>query len=165
MIKLFLCDVDATLTDGIYHTTENGVISKNFFTRDFHGLWMLDQAGVKICIITAATDDVIDYQRRRGAKYADLIKGSKNKLKSIEDTYGSKYTWAEIAFIGDDLFDMELLSIVGLRCCPSDAAEEIVEKFRNSQMHDTLVSHFPGGHGCVREFAEYVLDINKAKKQ
>ena len=164
MIKLFLSDCDGTLTDGIYHTTECGEISKNFFTRDFHGLWMLNKSGVKIGIITAASDDVIDHQCRRGAKYVDIIKGTNDKKVSIRAKYVSKYVsgpkfeWDEIAFIGDDVFDEALLRQVGLAACSSDADSAILQLIR--ERDDGFVSVFPGGKGCVREFAEYVLEIN-----
>lgn len=171
MIKLFLTDVDSTLTDGIYHTTEEGVISKNFFTRDFHGMWVLHQTGVKICIITAAGDNVIEQQCNRGAKYAEVIKGSKNKLDSIRDKYiGSAIAWNEIAYIGDDLFDVDLLKEVGICSCPSDADDEVLEivEYRSyrSEFSDVegFQSSFPGGKGCVREFADYVLRVNEASR-
>lgn len=165
-IKLFVCDIDGTLTDGIYHTTESGEISKNFFTRDFHGLWMLSKAGVKVCIITAASDDVIDWQCRRGAKYADVIKGTKDKLASIHDKYvddlksTTRFAWDEICYIGDDVFDVELLNKVGFAACPADADGVVLKKIREKKS-DGFVSPFPGGKGCVRDFAEYVLEINK----
>ena len=195
MIKLFLCDVDGVLTDGIYHTSEDGKLSKNFFTRDFHGLWMLKEAGVKIGIITAGNDDVIDHQCRRILHYADLIKGSKDKLKSIEDKY-EEFDWSEIAYIGDDIIDIELLSAVGLCACPVDADRAVIQLIETRgedeiEGYDDLdidslredhvsmdeegtifptcgegfLSDFPGGHGCVREFAEYVLEINKARRK
>ncbi len=169
MIKLFLADCDATLTDGIYHTTEKGEISKNFFTRDFHGLWMLNQAGVKIGIITASSDDVIDQQCRRCAKYAEIIKGTKDKFKSIEDRYvwssiRTRILWDEIAYIGDDVFDTELLSAVGLCACPRDADEsvrDVIFDRTKENLSDSFESKHIGGRGCVREFAEYVLAINR----
>lgn len=169
MIKLFVCDVDGTLTDGIYHTTEGGEISKNFFTRDFHGLWMLNEAGVKICIITAAGDDVIKHQCRRGAKYVTVLKGVRNKLFEIEEMFvkSGLFLWNEIAYIGDDVFDIDLLYEVGLASCPSDADAvvlEILEDCNNAdRLGEVFVSRFPGGKGCVREFADYVLDANKQR--
>jgi 3-deoxy-D-manno-octulosonate 8-phosphate phosphatase (KDO 8-P phosphatase) len=165
MIKLFCVDIDGTLTDGIYHTTEKGEISKNFFTRDFHGMWMLDKSGVKICIITAGSDNVIDHQLRRGggSKYADVIKGTYDKRAAIEKKYISTgINWNEVAYVADDIFDIGLLSAVGLCSCPSDAAKEVAEWVDNHS--DGFVSNFPGGKGCVREFSEYVLDINKVTK-
>ncbi len=116
-IKLFLSDCDGTLTDGIYQTSEKGIVSKSFFTRDFHGLWMLAHTGVKIGIITAASDEVITCQCRRGARYAEVIQRSKDKVEDIRIRYidgGSlrqglapprkQFQWDEIAFIGDDVF-------------------------------------------------------------
>lgn len=176
-IKLFLADCDGTLTNGIYQTTEKGEISKSFFTRDFHGLWMLNETGVKVCVITAANDEVIDHQCRRGAKYVDVIKGSQDKFKSIEDIYvesGPEIGWHEIAYIGDDVFDIGLLSAVGLCSCPSDADSEVIEFVEQRGMNDFeecpshgegFHSDYRGGHGCVREFAEYVLEINAAGRE
>lgn len=169
MIKLFVSDVDSTLTDGIYHTTERGEISKSFFTRDFHGLWMLNQTGVKVGVITVASDDVIDHQCRRCAQYIEIIKGTKNKFKSIEDKYvefGPRIGWHEIAYIGDDVFDMELLAAVGLCACPYDADEsvrELVLDRAKKELDETegFESLYVGGKGCVREFVEYVLEINR----
>lgn len=165
MIKLFLCDVDATLTDGVYQMSEEGVVSKNFFTRDFHGLWMLDHAGVEICIITAAGDDVITHQCSRGAKYAEVIKRTKDKVESIRVKYvdgGPQIQWDEIAFIGDDVFDEALMHKVGLAACPSDADSAI--KLHVAHHDDGFISNFPGGRGCVRDFAEYVLKVNEREK-
>ncbi len=162
MIKLFLSDVDATLTDGIYHTTEEGTISKNFHTRDFHGLWMLNQSGVEVGIITAANDDVIVHQCNRGAKYATVMKGVKDKLAHIKSEYvdSGKFSWDEIAYIGDDVFDEELLMAVGLAACPYDTVESVREAVLENEGFE---SKFNGGRGCVREFAEYVLVINEGR--
>lgn len=168
MIKLFLSDVDATLTDGIYHTTENGEISKNFFTRDFHGFLMLHESGVKIGVITVANDDVIVHQCKRGAKYVTVMKGVKDKLAFIADNYVNlepSVAWNEIAFIGDDVFDIELLRNVGLCGCPYNAVDEVLEIVETRASIDIdetegFMSRFDGGKGCVREFAEYVLEVN-----
>lgn len=166
MIKLFLSDCDGTLTDGIYHTTEKGEISKNFFTRDFHGFWMLNKTGVKIGIITAAADNVIDHQCRRGARYVDVVKGTRDKFASIEDKYvtsGLRFKWDEIAYIGDDVFDSSLLQACGIAACPADADQSIFELVGN--LSDGFASDFSGGKGCVREFAEHVLRINEIGRQ
>jgi len=167
-IKLFLADVDSTLTDGIYHVSEHGRISKNFFTRDFWGLWKLHESGVKIVIITAGNDNVIDHQCRRAGKYIDVIKGTRDKRESVSNKYGPRFSWDEIAYIGDDVFDIGLLSAVGLCACPSDAVGEVLEVVQDRariELDETegFHSNFDGGKGCVREFAEYVLAINEAQ--
>ncbi len=171
MIKLFICDCDGTLTDGVYQMSNGGtdklgrpgIISKNFYTRDFHGLWMLSNAGVEVAVITVASDGVIDNQCRRGAKYAKVITGAKDKKAIIYERYvGSsvmrlnlKVGWHEIAFIGDDIFDIELMNAVGIAACPADAHTKV--KHLIHERDDGFVSSFPGGRGAVREFADYVL--------
>lgn len=174
-IKLFLSDCDATLTDGIYNTSESGQISKNFYTRDFYGIWMLSKTGVEIGIITVASDDVIVRQCNRAAKYVKVMTGVKDKLAFVADIFVEgdpyrteyprrKYNWDEIAFIGDDVVDSELLKKVGLAACPQDAAEEVrdIIAHRSYSQGECFRSNYPGGKGCVREFAEYVLSINEA---
>lgn len=160
-IKLFLADCDGTLTDGVYQTDEEGNIRKSFHTRDFHGMWLLSQTGVKIGIITYASDDVIVHQCRRGAKYATVMKGVKNKLEAVREAFvsGQSFEWDEICYVGDDVLDMELMKKVGLAACPSDAHHAITSLVRLHR--DGFESVFPGGRGCVRDFADYVLEINQ----
>ena len=165
MIKLFLSDCDGTLTNGIYQTTEKGDISKGFFTRDFHGMWMLYDVGVKIGIITAAGDDVIVHQCRKGAKYAKIHRRVQNKNGFVMANYidDGLFSWDEVSYIGDDVFDMELMKSVGLCACPLDADSEVLKFVGNRS--NGFCSNFSGGKGCVREFAEYVLAINEVERK
>ncbi|MFT5479263.1 MAG: 3-deoxy-D-manno-octulosonate 8-phosphate phosphatase (KDO 8-P phosphatase), partial [Bacteroidia bacterium] len=64
-----------------------------------------------------------------------------------------KITPAQCMGVGDDLPDYEMLKLVGLSCCPSDAAREILEMVN-------YVSSKNGGQGCIRELIEMVLRLN-----
>ena len=66
----------------------------------------------------------------------------KNKLKA-----------EEVLYMGDDLPDLRAMSIVGLPCCPADAASEIKETVK-------YISPFNGGFACVRDVIEKVLRLN-----
>lgn len=160
MIKLFLCDVDSTLTNGIYYTDENGCISKGFFSRDFQGMYVLHETGVDIGIITYARDKVIVQQCNRAAKYAKILTGARNKLEVVRKNYvGNFCAWDEIAYIGDDIMDAELLNKVGIAACPCDSHDKI--KTLVSNLHGFQSVH-SGGRGAVREFADYVDSVNKS---
>lgn len=165
MIKVFITDVDSTLTDGIYRMSEDGVVSKSFFTRDFHGLWMLNESGVKVCIISYSRDKVINLQCERAAKYVYLMTGVKNKLEYVRDQvvqgnlFGQQFAWDELAYIADDVFDMDLLLAVGIAACPADAHEEVLQNL--SVRKDGFLCTANGGRGAVREFADYILDLNR----
>jgi len=165
MIKVFLADVDGCLTDGVYQMDEDGKIRKNFYTRDFHGMWMLDKAGVEVGIITYASDDVIVHQCKRGAKYATLMNGAKDKLGTVQKRYiDHGYSWDEIAFISDDILDLDLMKKCGFVACPSDADSVILELVGDLSMGDGYVCKFPGGRGCVREFAKIIMEYNELQK-
>ena len=174
MIKLFLADCDGTLTNGMYYMSEKGSwkmpelgegsyapgkISKSFFTRDFHGLWMLNKAEVKVGVVTYANDGVIEEQCKRvGGKYVHVMSGVKDKRIAVEEEYVQQgIPWDEIAFIGDDVFDLPLLEAVGIACCPSDAHKKVIDAVQ--KMTDGVVADDPGGHGAVRWFADYLLDF------
>ncbi len=159
MIKLFLCDVDATLTDGAYQMYEDGTISKAFYSRDFHGMYELKEAGVRIGVISYSSDKIIVEQCQRAAKYIEIMIGAKNKLEVVEEAYiGNVCSWDEIAFIGDDIVDAELLKKVGIPACPWDADEQIKRLISHSD--DGFQSSCLGGRGAVREFTEYVAAVN-----
>jgi 3-deoxy-D-manno-octulosonate 8-phosphate phosphatase (KDO 8-P phosphatase) len=163
MIKLFLSDVDGTLTNGIYCMGEDGSLQKGFYSRDFHGMWMLDQAGVKVGIISCSGDRVIYRQCERAAKYALVMTGHKDKKAAIEGAFVAKgLGWDEIAYIGDDMVDLALLEVVGVAGCPSDA--DMLVQATVGTRDDGFLSSYAGGCGAVREFARYVLDLNGEKQ-
>ncbi len=169
MIKLFLTDVDGCLTDGVYQMTEEGRVAKNFYSRDFHGLFLLHESGVKIAAITTSKDFVIIKQCERAAKYVKLYTGVKDKVKIFQDEICKDYSnislrIPEIAFMGDDIVDLPLLKLLGreggLPTCPADAGYEVLEYVRH-EAENGYVSEYSGGRGCVREVVDFILDTNK----
>lgn len=166
MIKAFISDCDGTLTDGIYQVDEHGKLLKNFYTRDFHGMWQLSQIGVKIGIISYASDPVIIRQCDRCAKYAHVMTGAKDKVAALHKHFfiDKQCNWEDMCYIGDDVLDIDVMREMGnqggLIACPSDADSKIlqlVKKFEGFQCEK------PGGRGAVREFADYVLDLWRRK--
>ena len=154
-IKLFITDIDGTLTDGGMYYSENGDELKKFNTRDGMGLQMLREAGIKTAIITS--EDRQLNQRRAEKLRVDFIRQGKVNVgkvgvaKEIADEMG--ITLDEVAYIGDDVNCVELLSAVGIPACPSDACE-IVKSIPN-----IIVMTHKGGEGCVREFIEVLLKV------
>ena len=157
-MKLFLTDLDATLTDGTDSvSSKDGTITKRFHTRDFVGMRQLHEKGIRVAIVTGwPRDAIIQYQFERTQPWADLLCGVDDKLTAIKETYPD-IDLEDIAFIGDDTNDLELLKAVGVASCPSDAHEKVLQYIR--ERSDNFICDAKGGHGCVREFADYVLDI------
>lgn len=149
-IKLFLSDVDGTLTDGGMYYSENGDELKKFNTRDGMGFQLLREAGIKTGIITSENTQIVA-NRAQKLKIDFLLQGKRNggKLAAAEEICKQLgITLNEVAYIGDDINCRELLESVGLAACPADA-NPIIKNITSIN-----VMSRNGGDGCVREFIE-----------
>lgn len=151
VIKLFLCDVDGTLTDGGMYYSENGDELKKFNTRDGMGFQLLREAGIKTGIITSENTKIVE-NRAKKLKVDFLYQGKRDggKLavaKEICEQLG--ITLDEVAYIGDDVNCVELLKAVGVKACPADSCEEV------KAIPGIHVMTRKGGEGCVREFVNF----------
>lgn len=152
-IKLFLSDIDGTLTDGGMYYSENGDELKKFNTRDGMGMALLQEKGIKVGIITSEIRQ-LNLKRADKLKLDFFYQGKKNigKIdiaKEICKTMG--ISMQEVAYIGDDINCIELLSSVGLAACPSDANAKV------KAIPGIHVMTKKGGEGCVREFCEMIM--------
>lgn len=155
-IKLFLTDVDGTLTDGGMYYGENGEMLKKFNTLDGMGLSLLKKAGIKVGLITKENTPI---SRKRGEKLKldyNLI-GIENKIEQIEIIRKEMgITLDEIAYIGDDINDLEAIEKCGIGAAPNDANKKV-------QRAAKIVLTKKGGEGCVREFADMILEYHEGK--
>lgn len=152
-IKLFLCDVDGTLTDGGMYYSENGDELKKFNTRDGMGFHLLREAGIKTGIITSEDTKIVE-NRAKKLKVDFLFQGKRDggKLavaKEICSQLG--ITLDEVAYIGDDVNCIELLEAVGMKACPSDACKRV------KCITGVNIMNNSGGKGCVREFIDNLI--------
>ena len=153
-IKLFLTDIDGTLTDGGMYYSEYGDELKKFNTRDGMGIALIRMAGIKVGIITSE-DRELNLRRAEKLKVDFLRQGKLNggKLAVAEEIASEMgITLQNVAYIGDDVNCIELLSEVGLAACPSDANEKVKD------IQGINIMERKGGEGCVREFIDnYIL--------
>ncbi|WP_349946607.1 N-acylneuraminate cytidylyltransferase [Lacrimispora sp. BS-2] len=149
-LKMFLTDCDGCLTDGGMYYSENGDELKKFNTRDGYGLSLLKKHGIIRGIVTS--ENVSLNQRRAEKLQLEVYEaGCLNKLEIIQklcDQYNISMN--EVAYVGDDLNDLEVIKAVGLGCCPADAHDEI-RKAAN------YISPIKGGYGAIRDIIEYIL--------
>lgn len=152
-IKLFLCDVDGTLTDGGMYYSECGDELKKFNTRDGMGFQLLREAGIKTGIITSENTKIMA-NRAKKLKVDFLCQGKRDggKLAAAKEIYSQMgITLDEVAYMGDDINCVELLKAVGVKACPADACKEV------KAISGIHVMTKKGGEGCVREFINHIL--------
>ena len=150
--KLFLSDVDGTLTDGGMYYSETGDELKKFNTRDGMAFQILREKGIKTGIITSENTKIVE-NRAKKLKIDFLVQGKRNvgKLESVKKICNELgISLKEVAYIGDDINDIELLSEVGLAACPADACTEL------KAVPGIHVMQKNGGEGCVREVVEKI---------
>ena len=147
-IKLLVMDVDGTLTDGKIYMGENGEVMKAFNVKDGYAIaHMLPEMGIIPVIITGRKSKIVE-NRAKELGITELYQGVGDKLAQLKKVAEKcNASPEEIAYIGDDLNDLECIKYCGVTACPADAVEEIKQKV-------SCVCQSNGGKGVVREFIE-----------
>ena len=147
-IKNFVFDVDGVFTDGSIVVDSNGNELRIFSTRDGIAVKLASDKGYNICVISGGNNEGVRKRLQRlGVK--NVFLGIDNKIKVFKDYLEEN----NIKFMGDDLPDIKILEMVGLSCCPNDAAPEV-------RSIVDYISNKKGGNGCVRDIIEQVLTIH-----
>ncbi|MCX8160600.1 MAG: HAD hydrolase family protein [Candidatus Saccharicenans sp.] len=147
---MILMDVDGTLTDGTIFVLPDGEEVKAYHVQDGLGIFLAHLAGLKTGIITGKTSRALEIRAGR-LGLQELHQGILDKKKVLLDiARRHNLDLAEIAFIGDDLGDLEVMKMVGFPAAVADAHRAIkkVARYRCSR---------PGGRGAVREVVEFIL--------
>ena len=152
VIKAFAFDVDGVLSSPQVYLHPSGDLMRSMNTKDGYALQYAVKSGYPVAIITGGNTESVAL-RFRSLGIADIYMGSSCKLDNFNE-FLFKYDLkpGEVLYMGDDLPDYEVMSRVGVPCCPFDAVEEI-----KSISH--YISPIPGGKGCVRDVIEQVLRL------
>ena len=153
-VKTLVLDVDGTLTDaGMYYGPDCEALKK-FNTRDAHGLQLLREKGISVCVISTEDSPAVA-ARMRKLRIDEYYPGVQNKLPLLlELAKRWDISLQNIGYIGDDLSDLKCLSRVGSAFCPADAVTEVLQ-----QAH--YICERPGGHGAVREVCDLILQSDQ----
>jgi len=157
MIKLIVLDVDGCLSDGTLTYTSDGLESKNFNVKDGLGISSWIKIGNFAAIITGKNSPMVE-RRARELGITHFYQGIKDKdrvIKELIDELGLKKY--EVAAIGDDLNDYNMLQHVGRSFTPNDGVKEIKE------IVDTVLS-CKGGQGAVREMIDSIVKDNNQQE-
>ncbi len=142
-------DVDGTLTDGRFTVDKYGNETKTFNVKDGMAIHLLKSKGIKTAIITGHNSKVVE-QRAKQLKI-DYYFVSNNKLETLKNLMEEEDCAPNnIAYIGDDLNDLEVFQYLENTGCPADAAKEIYKQ-------SSFTCSLKGGYGAVREYAEYII--------
>ena len=156
-IKLLLTDCDGVLTDGGVYYSKAGEEMKRFSIRDGMGVERLRKlVNIETGLVTGENSEIVrrrveklgikEYHPDCVEKYSVLKKILRNRNLSAE----------EIAYIGDDSNDLEIMQQSGLSACPADAFLPIREIAH-------LIMENKGGYGAFREFAEIIIYYKKGQ--
>jgi 3-deoxy-D-manno-octulosonate 8-phosphate phosphatase (KDO 8-P phosphatase) len=148
--KLVLTDIDGVWTDAGMYYDQTGNEWKKFSTTDSAGILFCKQMQIPVGIITGEDTEIVK-RRAKKLKVDYLYQGINDKL-SVAKTLCEELqiSLSEVAYIGDDLGDIELLKAVGFSAAPANAPEYI-----QALVH--CVTKKPGGEGAFREFVEEIL--------
>jgi len=149
-IKLLLLDVDGVMTDGRITLDNQGNETKSFHVRDGRGIKLVQRAGIAVGIITGRSSQVVNI-RARELGISEVHQGIREKITVYEQLL-SKYGLRDedVAYIGDDDVDLEILKRVGFAVAVADADRSVLG-------HVHLVTKSPGGRGAVREVVNFIL--------
>ena len=152
-IKLLVIDVDGVMTDGGMYFTESGDQFKKFNTKDGMAIIHLTKNDFQVAIISSGFkgEAVATRAKMLGIQNCIVSRTPKMEtLKNLCDTQG--ITLENVAMIGDDINDLEVMKNIGLAACPVDAVNVVKANVQ-------IILNKKGGEGCVREFIdEYLLD-------
>jgi len=156
-VKMLLLDVDGVMTDGGIILGPGEIEMKRFNTLDGMGITLARAAGLRVGILTGRSSEAVS-KRAKELKIDEVQEGSNYKEKGYQEIlkkYGLRDE--EIAYVGDDVFDIPILKRAGLAVCVASGAEDAKK-----------VSHYvtrrKGGDGAVREVVEMLLEKTGKKE-
>lgn len=154
-IRLVVFDVDGVLTDGSLYIGDDGQEYKAFNSKDGHGMVMLQHSGVEIAIITGRSSEVVRI-RMTSLGIQRVYQGRKEKLPAYEELKQiTGLADEQIAYVGDDVVDLPVMTRVGLAIAVQDAHPL-------TKQHAHWVTPSAGGRGAAREVCELLMDAQNS---
>lgn len=139
--------------------TDSGDEMKKFNTKDGMGILKLSESNIKTGILSSGFKTNIGYNRAKMLNVNKIYIGRESKFKVLQNWLVElNLNLDQVAYIGDDINDLEILANVGLSACPFDAVKKVKETV------DIILTK-NGGDGCVREFIDEYLLSNSEELQ
>lgn len=155
-IKFLVLDVDGVMTDGGMYYTEHGDEFKKFNTKDGMAIKEARKAGLRVAFLSNGSTKFIIQNRAKTLNVSLVYVGSEPKLNVLKkwcEELG--FSLDQVAYIGDDINDLEVMANVGYTACPADAVSAVKDAAQ-------VVLTRKGGDACVREFVdEHLIEIDE----
>lgn len=149
-IRLLICDVDGVFSDGRIYLGNQGEELKAFHTRDGYGIKALRHAGIEVAVITGRNSEIVS-KRMKSLTVPYVYQGQEDKMPAFAALQQQlQLSPAQIAYIGDDLSDWNVMQHCGLAVAVKDAHPYL-------QKHAHYVTQLQGGYGAVRELCDLLL--------
>ena len=149
-VRLLILDLDGVLTDGRIILNSDGTESKAFDVQDGFGLVLARKTGLKTAIITAERSTIVA-RRARQLKIDWVAQFARDKGKAFRRCAAHfKVSPTAVAYVGDDLLDLPVLTQVGFNVAVANARPEVKDRA-------DYITRSPGGRGAVREVVELIL--------
>lgn len=152
MIKFVIFDFDGVFTDGKITFDNCGNIIKSYNVKDGMGINNLIKNNIKVGVVSGYK---INNSQEKILKHLDIKYVSfdtKDKLKKIKEwCICEELNLVNVAYMGDDINDIEIMNNIILSGCPKDSHNKILDISK-------FISSKKGGQGCVREFCDYILE-------
>jgi len=151
-VRMAIFDFDGVFTDNRVWVSERGEEALAFSRSDGLGLRRLDEVGVQYLIVSMERNPIVGARAQK--LNAECVQGFgvEDKLSIVRERAGP--TLDDVAYVGNDINDVECLRAVGLPVVPADAWPEVKPLAR-------WVLERQGGHGCVREFCDAVWEAQR----
>ncbi|CRK85590.1 3-deoxy-D-manno-octulosonate 8-phosphate phosphatase KdsC [Candidatus Providencia siddallii] len=157
-VKLLICDVDGVMSNGFIYINNNGEELKSFNVRDGYGIRCLLKNNIEVAIITGRKTKLLE-NRAKDLGITHIYQGQCNKLNAFYKLLKKlQLTKEEIAYIGDDLNDLPVITKVGLSVAVADAHPALLFEV-------DYVTKISGGKGAVRELCDLILLSKNVKNK
>ena len=153
-IKLVATDIDGVWTDSKMHYTESGEYIKSFSTYDGMATELLKNEKIEVAILTSENSKIVKARAKKlGIKYVYI--NEKEKLFRIKYLCNRlNIELDQVAYIGDDINDLEVLNNIGLSAMP--CSSPILDTF-----NPNYITKRKGGDGAFREFVDLSIKYRK----
>jgi len=154
-IKLVVFDFDGVFTDNRVLVFPDGKEAVFCNRSDGLGLKLLKDKNIETFVISSEVNSIVSIRcKKLGIR---CIQGVQNKLETLEQEIKKmNISLKEVAYLGNDINDLDCLKKVGLPACVYDASPEIKKICK-------YITKLPGGYGAVREFCDFIIGAKNAK--